>query len=65
MLSGRMLDIINPSPVDIEIEDIAHGLAFQARWNGQTRGDSIFSVADHSILVWNIFNFETPKFSSR
>ena len=65
MLSGRMLDIINPSPVDIEIEDIAHGLAFQARWNGQTRGDFIFSVADHSILVWSIFNFENPKFEKK
>ncbi|WP_428032292.1 YfbR-like 5'-deoxynucleotidase [Ancylobacter sp.] len=51
MLSGRRLDLINPSPLDIEIEDIAHGLARVARWNGQTRGEHIFSVAQHSVLV--------------
>jgi 5'-deoxynucleotidase YfbR-like HD superfamily hydrolase len=51
MLSGRRLDLLNPSPLDIEIEDIAHGLARVARWNGQTRGDHAFSVAQHSILV--------------
>ena len=27
MLSGRRLDILGPSPLDIEIEDISHGLA--------------------------------------
>jgi 5'-nucleotidase len=51
MLSGRRLDLLNPSPLDIEIEDIAHGLARVARWNGQTRGDHTFSVAEHSLLV--------------
>ena len=51
MLSGRRLDLINPSPLDIEIEDIAHGLARVARWNGQTSGGHIFSVAQHSVLV--------------
>ena len=51
MLSGRRLDLLNPSPVDIEIEDIAHGLARVARWNGQTTGDHAFSVAQHSLLV--------------
>ncbi len=51
MLSGRRLDLIDPSPFDIEIEDIAHGLARVARWNGQTRGAHIFSVAQHSLLV--------------
>lgn len=54
MLSGRRLDLINPSPVDIEIEDIAHGLARVARWNGQTTGDHAFSVAQHSLLVENL-----------
>ncbi len=54
MLSGRRLDILNPSPLDIEIEDIAHGLARVARWNGQTRGAEIFSVAQHSVLVAEI-----------
>ena len=61
MLSGRRLDLINPSPLDIEIEDIAHGLAFQARWNGQTLGDFTFSVANHSILVQKIFQIENPN----
>ena len=65
MLSGRRLDIINPSPLDIEIEDIAHGLAFQARWNGQTRGKYVFSVANHSILVWNILLLENPKIKKK
>jgi 5'-deoxynucleotidase YfbR-like HD superfamily hydrolase len=51
MLSGRRLDLLNPSPLDIEIEDIAHGLARVARWNGQTDGDHAFSVAQHSLLV--------------
>ena len=51
MLSGRRLDLLDPSPVDVEIEDIAHGLARVARWNGQTRGPLPFSVAQHSVLV--------------
>jgi len=54
MLSGRRLDLLDPSPLDIEIEDIAHGLARVARWNGQTIGPHIFSVAQHSILVEDI-----------
>ncbi|ARE40577.1 putative hydrolases of HD superfamily [Rhodovulum sp. P5] len=55
MLSGRRLDLLDPTPVDIEIEDIAHGLAFVARWNGQTQGDYPYSVAEHSLLVEEIF----------
>ncbi|PZF75622.1 hydrolase [Aestuariivirga litoralis] len=51
MLSGRRLDLLNPSPLDIEVEDIAHGLARVARWNGQTKGDHAFSVAQHCVLV--------------
>lgn len=51
MLSGRRLDLLDPSPLDVEIEDIAHGLARVARWNGQTRGDHAFSVAQHSLIV--------------
>ena len=51
MLSGRRLDLLEPSPFDIEIEDIAHGLARVARWNGQTVGDHAFSVAQHSVVV--------------
>ncbi|MCK0198030.1 HD family hydrolase [Ancylobacter sp. 6x-1] len=54
MLSGRRLDLLDPSPLDIEIEDIAHGLARVARWNGQTGGAHIFSVAQHSVLVEEI-----------
>lgn len=54
MLSGRRLDLLDPSPLDIEIEDIAHGLARVARWNGQTVGDHAFSVAQHSLLVARI-----------
>ena len=51
MLSGRRLDLLDPSPLDVEIEDIAHGLARVARWNGQTDGAHIFSVAQHTLLV--------------
>jgi hypothetical protein len=51
MLSGRRLDLLDPSPLDIEIADIAHGLARVARWNGQTSGAHIFSVAQHTLLV--------------
>lgn len=55
MLSGRRLDLLDPSPLDVEITDIAHGLARVARWNGQTIGDHAFSVAQHAILVEAIF----------
>ena len=54
MLSGRRLDLLDPSPLDVEIEDIAHGLARVARWNGQTIGAHIFSVAQHTLLVEEI-----------
>ncbi len=60
MLSGRRLDLLDPTPVDIEIEDIAHGLAFVARWNGQTFGDYPYSVAEHSLLVERIFAAIAP-----
>lgn len=56
MLSGRRLDLLDPTPVDIEIEDIAHGLAFVARWNGQTAGDFAYSVAEHSLLVERLYS---------
>ena len=59
MLSGRRLDLIDPSPLDVEIADIAHGLARVARWNGQTQGPEIFSVAQHSLLVEAIYAAET------
>ncbi|NDV02647.1 HD domain-containing protein [Pseudoroseicyclus tamaricis] len=55
MLSGRRLDLLDPAPLDIEIEDIAHGLSFVARWNGQTSGDWPYSVAEHSLLVEELF----------
>jgi 5'-deoxynucleotidase YfbR-like HD superfamily hydrolase len=55
MLSGRRLDLLDPSPMDIEIADIAHGLAFVARWNGQTKGDWPYSVAEHSLLVEKLY----------
>ena len=61
MLSGRRLDLLDPSPMDIEIEDIAHGLARVARWNGQTIGDYAFSVAQHSIVVEEIATFLKPN----
>ena len=61
MLSGRRLDLLDPTPMDIEIEDIAHGLAFVARWNGQTHGDYAYSVAEHSLLVEQIFDAMNPK----
>ena len=60
MLSGRRLDLLDPTPVDIEVEDIAHGLAFVARWNGQTRGDWPYSVAEHSLLVEEIYARQNP-----
>lgn len=60
MLSGRRLDLLDPTPVDIEIADIAHGLAFVARWNGQTRGDWPYSVAEHSLLVEDIHRRRHP-----
>ena len=61
MLSGRRLDLIDPSPLDIEIADIAHGLARVARWNGQTSGAHIFSVAQHTLLVEAVMRAERPR----
>ena len=63
MLSGRRLDLLEPSPLDIEIDDIAHGLARVARWNGQTRGDHGFSVAQHSVLVERLVAELSPRLS--
>ena len=65
MLSGRRLDLLDPTPMDIEIEDIAHGLAFVARWNGQTIGDFAYSVAEHSLLVEQIFATLNPSASAK
>jgi uncharacterized protein len=65
MLSGRRLDLLDPSPLDIEIEDIAHGLARVARWNGQTLGDHAFSVAQHSVVVEEIVAHLDPDLSPR
>jgi hypothetical protein len=65
MLSGRRLDLLNPSPLDIEIEDIAHGLARVARWNGQTQGDHAFSVAQHCLLVERLAAAMKPGLSVR
>lgn len=65
MLSGRRLDLLDPTAVDIEVEDIAHGLAFVARWNGQTRGDWPYSVAEHSLLVEEIYARANPKADAR
>jgi len=65
MLSGRRLDLLDPSPLDIEIEDIARGLSFQARWNGQTVGEFPYSVAEHSLLVEEIFHRLYPKAAVR
>jgi 5'-deoxynucleotidase YfbR-like HD superfamily hydrolase len=65
MLSGRRLDLLDPSPLDIEIEDIAHGLARVARWNGQTRGEHAFSVAQHSLLVEHTVRMLQPGLSAK
>ena len=65
MLSGRRLDLLDPSPLDVEIEDIAHGLARVARWNGQTSGDHAFSVAQHALLVEAISAILMPDLSPR
>jgi len=65
MLSGRRLDLIDPSPLDIEIADIAHGLARVARWNGQTSGAHIFSVAQHTLLVEAVMREQTPRVDAR
>ncbi|MER8375599.1 HD family hydrolase [Mesorhizobium sp. M1406] len=64
MLSGRRLDLLDPSPLDIEISDIAHGLARVARWNGQTSGEHAFSVAQHSLLVEALFCDLMPEASA-
>src|ERR1700735_530981 len=61
MLSGRRLDLLDPSPLDIEMEDIAHGLARVARWNGQTSGTNIFSVAQHCLLVETLARARVPR----
>jgi 5'-deoxynucleotidase YfbR-like HD superfamily hydrolase len=64
MLSGRRLDLLDPSPMDVELSDIAHGLARVARWNGQTHGAHAFSVAQHSLVVERIFRLQNPDCSA-
>jgi uncharacterized protein len=64
MLSGRRLDLLDPSPLDVELEDIAHGLARVARWNGQTKGPHIFSVAQHCLLVEALARLRVPRLDS-
>lgn len=64
MLSGRRLDLIDPSPLDVEIGDIAHGLARVARWNGQTIGDHAFSVAQHCLIVEEIAGLIEPQLTA-
>jgi len=61
MLSGRRLDLLDPSPLDVELSDIAHGLARVARWNGQTIGDQAYSVAQHSLVVETVFSRLMPE----
>jgi len=65
MLSGRRLDLLDPSPLDVEITDIAHGLARVARWNGQTHGEYAYSVAQHCLLVEEIFSRLFPAASAQ
>jgi hypothetical protein len=65
MLSGRRLDLLDPSPVDVEIEDIAHGLARVARWNGQTKGELPFTVAQHSLLVVDFCEAMRPDWPAK
>ena len=65
MLSGRRLDLLDPSPLDVELDDIAHGLARVARWNGQTSGDHVFSVAQHVLLVEALARAKQPRLDSR
>ena len=65
MLSGRRLDLLDPSPLDVEIDDIAHGLARVARWNGQTKGAHIFSVAQHVLLVEALARAKRPRLDAR
>lgn len=60
MLSGRRLNILDPSPLDIEIIDIAQGLCRVARWNGQTDGDYTYSVAQHCLLAEHILRTLYP-----
>lgn len=65
MLSGRRLDLLDPSPLDVEIEDVAHGLSRVPRWNGQTSGNWAFSVAEHSLLVERIVGLVSPQMAPR
>src|SRR6267154_3170379 len=65
MLSGRRLDLLDPSPLDVEIEDIAHGLARVARWNGQTEGAHIYSVAQHALLVEALARAKVPRLDDK
>src|ERR1700694_4059255 len=61
MLSGRRLDLLDPSPLDIEIEDIAHGLARVAPWHGPTKWDCSVSVAQHFALVERFVHELKPR----
>ena len=49
---GNRFFLTNPHIDDVAIEDIAHGLAYQCRFNGQTR--AFYSVAQHSLMVMSL-----------
>ncbi|NKD85883.1 HD family hydrolase [Haematospirillum jordaniae] len=61
MVSGRRLNLVDPSPLDVEITDIALGLSRNSRWNGQTIGPHAWSVAQHSVFVVDIMKRFRPR----
>jgi uncharacterized protein len=51
LLSGKRLDLLNPTPFDWEDEDLALGLARTYRWGGHSAWPLPLSVAQHSLFV--------------
>lgn len=49
-ISGTYIDLLRPDAALIRIEDIAHGLSGQCRFNGQI--PEFYSVAQHSVLCF-------------
>jgi 5'-deoxynucleotidase YfbR-like HD superfamily hydrolase len=50
-VSGIFLDVVNPNPDDIKLDDIAWALSRQGRYGGHTLSELPYSVAQHTVMV--------------
>lgn len=53
-ISGNYVDVSNPKSEQFHIEDIAWSLSREPRFNGHTIHNTIYSVAQHSLVVTDL-----------